>query len=523
MKHKKLLIILLYLCLILGCLGVVLFMHGLTGSKKPKDSVPTEAPILVTEAEEQESETVGQEPEEATPANAAEGENSELVDWKDRYHDWHWEAPATEEPDEIETPEEMYQPPTLIIASDIHYMSETTHDSGEAFWKMVAADDGKNSQYSDEILDALLDEVMEEQPTALVLPGDITLNGEWENHLGLAEKLKRVQDAGIQVLVIPGNHDINNKYHSATYFNDVKEKAEYIETAEEFLEVYHAYGYDQAINRDAASLSYVYPLDEFHWIIMIDSCQYEDYNHVNGKLKPETLAWLEVHLQVAKEHGITVLPVAHHNLLSESRLYTTECTLENHQDVVSLLEMYEVPLYISGHLHAQRIKKHKASPGVPDDSYGITEIVMSPFSLPPNQYGYLAWDLVGNMDFETRKTDVEAYARSIGSKDENLLNFHTYGVEFLKQIIMDQVMETIDSIPDYLKQEMAQLYADLYFDYCAGNRMSWDAVKATKSYQMWQRVAPDSKYVAEMGQMIEDVKNDLHDWNWEQQGPGKNK
>ena len=53
----------------------------------------------------------------------------------------------------------------------------------------------------------------------------------------------------------------------------------------------------------------------WHWLLMLDTCQYEDGNHVNGRLKPETLKWLEVHLQVAQEHGIQVLPIGHHNLL----------------------------------------------------------------------------------------------------------------------------------------------------------------------------------------------------------------
>ncbi|MGL5434770.1 MAG: metallophosphoesterase [Lachnospiraceae bacterium] len=497
---------------------MVVFVRYLTGFQRPEDAQQTTAPLLPSE-EGSEPESPAATPENVDPESAAETD----IAWEDAYHYWYYEAPKEEEEEEEEPePEEIpYEPPRLMLASDLHYMSETTHDDGKAFQKMEAEDDGKINRYSDIMIDTLLDEALRTAPTALVLPGDITLNGETENHIRLAEKLARVQEAGIQVLVIPGNHDINNKYHAATYFGDLKEQAEYIETAEEFAEIYHAYGYDQAINRDEASLSYVYPLDEFHWIIMIDSCQYEDYNHVNGRLKPATLAWLEVHLQVAKEHGITVLPVAHHNLLSQSRLYTTECTLENNQDVIALLEEYEVPLYFSGHLHAQRIKKHKSEPGVPDDAYGITEIVLSPYPLAPNQYGCLAWDLDGNMTFETRQADVEAYARSIGSEDENLLNFHTFGVNFLKQVIMGQVMETIDSIPDYLKEEMAQLYADLYFDYCAGNRMSWDVVKATRSYQVWQRVSPNSKYVAEMGQMIEDVKKDLHDWEWEQPGPGE--
>ncbi|WP_287895528.1 metallophosphoesterase [Clostridium sp.] len=55
-----------------------------------------------------------------------------------------------------------------------------------------------------------LEEVRTAHPSALVLSGDLSQNGEKANHEALAEKLERVQAAGIPVLVIPGNHDINH-------------------------------------------------------------------------------------------------------------------------------------------------------------------------------------------------------------------------------------------------------------------------------------------------------------------------
>jgi len=506
MRRKQLLIAFMYLCLIAGCLGVVMFVRYLAG--RPEDLLQTEAPLLPS----------GDDPLQENKKPVPEPADEEITEdqeqnrrpWKEAYHYWHWESPE----EDMTEPEAPYQPPVIMLASDLHYMSEAMHDDGKAFQKMTAEDDGKANHYSDAVIDALLAEAVTTEPSALVLPGDITHNGELINHLELAEKLRRVQEAGIQVLVIPGNHDINNK-NAATYFGDLKEEAEYLADAEAFLKIYHLFGYDQAISRDEASLSYIYALDENHWMMMIDSCQYEDYNHVNGRLKPATMEWMAEQLKLAAGLGITVLPVAHHNLLSESRLYTTECTMENHLEVVDLLEEYELPLYISGHLHAQRIKKHKSEPSVPDEAYGITEIVLSPFCLSPNQYGYLAWDLTGNMNFLTRRTDVAAYAREIGSEDENLLNFTEYGVNYLKTVIKEQALQTIHSVPDDIKEEMAQLYADLYFNYCAGNRMVQDAVISERSYKLWQRVLPDSTYVKEMGQMMEDVKEDHHDWRRE--------
>lgn len=501
MKKKKFLVSLCYLFLLAGCLGIVLLVGKMAGKPLKDETDPTTELILETESEKE---------QEATPSDA---EEEATAGWEEAYRTWRYKTKTVPRfvPEEtIPEEEPPYIPPTLMLASDLHYFSSTLHDEGEAFQKMVKADDGKAIQYSDVLIDALLAEAVEKKPSALILSGDITLNGEAENHRLLAQKLRGVQEAGVPVLVIPGNHDMNNR-NAASYFGKERKEEERIVTGEEFVEIYHEFGYDQAISRDTASLSYVYPLDETHWMIMLDSCQYETRNHVNGKLKPETMAWLEVQLEQASQAGIFVLPVAHHNLLLESRLYPTECTMENYPEIIKLLADYKVPLFFSGHLHAQRIKKHQMEPGIQYED-AITEIVLSPYTLSPNQYGYLRWDEADNLYFDTYRADVAGYAAAQGSTDENLLDFASYGEAFLKKIIRDQVSVSIHLVPDDLKEEMAGLYADLYFDYCAGKRLSWDKVRAERSYKLWQRVMPDSDYVKKMGQMLEDVREDLQDW-----------
>ena len=130
------------------------------------------------------------------------------------------------------------------------------------------------------------------RPSALILTGDLTHNGEKLNHLELAEKLKGLQEKGVTVLVIPGNHDIKNPM-AAVYFGGERERAEQLESGEDFYEIYREFGYDEAMARDSASLSYVYALDDTHWVMMLDSCQYEDKNHVGGRIREETLQWME--------------------------------------------------------------------------------------------------------------------------------------------------------------------------------------------------------------------------------------
>lgn len=541
MKIRKGLIILFYVLLLTACLWV-LHRIGLSGHGNYGSAQTTETKEYERKSSIQDYGTAGEDEEETSGGEA-------VPDWEKLWQDMDrviryiilrqrelrliqagrlrrarqaqeeayrkWRSAQTCAGGEAQE-EEPYVPPQIMIASDLHFMSRSTHDGGAAFQKMVAADDGKVSQYSEEILDTLIQEALEKKPSALVLAGDNTLNGERINHEMLAERLQKLVDAGIAVLIIPGNHDIQN-HSAATYFGDKQEEAEYLETAEDFLGIFHAFGYDQALSRDSASLSYTYALDDTHWMMMLDSCQYENGNRVNGRIRPETLVWMREQLQAAQENGVFVVPVAHHNLLSESRLYTTECTMENHEEVIALLEEFRLPLYFSGHLHAQRIKKHKAAPGTAEDGYGVTEIVLSPFSIPPCQYGSLTWKEDGEMIFETCTANVaegyEKEEKELTEEDRDFLDhFSVRGEVFVKQVRKLQVEKTLYSAPDDLKEQMARLYANLYYDYCAGNQMAWGDVRTTKAYKLWERLYPNSSYMAEMKHMVADVTESMHDW-----------
>ena len=301
-----------------------------------------------------------------------------------------------EEPSPQETP---YQPPVLAIASDLHYQSHSITDRGKAYIDFIAGSDGKLIEYLPQLLDAFSDEIINTDVDVLILSGDITMNGEAENHQELSAKLARIQEEGIPVLVIPGNHDINNP-NASYYFGDKKTQGQSV-TPEEFYQYYRDLGYDQALSRDEASLSYIYELDERYWIMMLDTCQYEPVNLVGGRISEETLLWMEEWLQKAESANVTVIPVGHHNLQPQSSLYTADCALDNYQEVTELLERFRLPVYISGHLHVQRVKKHRQIPVSEErlgpgarmeaeqtyerekEAYGIYEIVSNSLSITP--------------------------------------------------------------------------------------------------------------------------------------------
>lgn len=419
-------------------------------------------------------------------------------------------GPGETEPPETEP--EKYQPgepvdrekivTNIIFASDIHYMSPKLTDYGKAFTELIDNGDGKVVRYIPEIWQAFTEEVAAARPDALVLSGDLTLNGEKLNHQELSALLGQLEGAGIPVLVIPGNHDINNPY-ATSYFGDSQSFIETV-TPEEFRELYGAYGYNEAVSHAPDSLSYLYILNDTTWMLMLDSCIYEPDNEVDGMIPEGTMDWIEQCLKEAYSQGITVIPVAHHNLQELSRVYVEECVIRNHEELLELLERYLTPAFFSGHLHVQRVQKHTNGPGTPEDVYGIWEIVSNSLIIPPCQYGNLTLNADGSLSYHTRNVNISGWAAKHGETNQDLLDFPAFSDAYIRSVISRQTYNTIDYIPDHLREDMADFYADLYKDYYAGRQIDFEERKKEFGYQMWDRYMNPSVQFRQVEGMMKD-------------------
>jgi len=124
--------------------------------------------------------------------------------------------------------EEDFVQQKIVIATDLHYLAEDLAGNRcPAFMTMTKNGDGRVLQYGWEILDAFLDDMVEEKPDLVILSGDLTLNGERKSHEELAEKLEVLLEHDIEVAVIPGNHDINNP-QARRFHGNSSEKTESI-------------------------------------------------------------------------------------------------------------------------------------------------------------------------------------------------------------------------------------------------------------------------------------------------------
>ena len=172
-------------------------------------------------------------------------------------------------------------------------------------WDDYISSSHKLEDYSVGLFQNMIDTVLSQMPDIVMIPGDISKDGEKLSHEYVTRELSRLTDAGIKVYVVPGNHDIGN-IENAQYFDGSKRyKAENI-TSEEFAEMYASFGYEGSV-RDENSLSYVAEPFEGLVIIGIDS-------H-SRKIGKKTLNWICEQSTKAREEDKQVIAMMHHPIM----------------------------------------------------------------------------------------------------------------------------------------------------------------------------------------------------------------
>lgn len=151
---------------------------------------------------------------------------------------------------------------------------------------------------SESILLRALAAIRKSDAQFVLICGDLTKDGEYICHQRFADFLTELANAGKNVYVINGNHDIYNP--SAFSYNGSKKIPIKNTSPRDFQRLYYGYGYEQAIAVDPNSLSYVVEPAPGLRIIAMDSCIYNKnskFSVTNGALPPERLNWVKYQIQ----------------------------------------------------------------------------------------------------------------------------------------------------------------------------------------------------------------------------------
>ena len=205
---------------------------------------------------------------------------------------------------------------TMMVASDTHVMDKSLFDIpyGEAFIKAMQQD-LKVAESSQQLFEQFATIAMRERPQLLLIPGDLTKDGERASHEYMARKFKEIEAGGTKVYVIPGNHDMENP--KAVRYNGTKTERVPSVSEAEFREIYKDYGYSEAVSTDSVTGSYmVYPVPGLAIVCLNTNIpnQYKS-RYVHGRLFRPTLTWIERAATKARLEGRYVIAMAHHELM----------------------------------------------------------------------------------------------------------------------------------------------------------------------------------------------------------------
>lgn len=261
----------------------------------------------------------------------------------------------------------------IAVISDVHIMApELVIKDGSAFQNYLK-EDRKLLEESAEIAKALSNELQKENPQILLVPGDLTKDGERVSHQLFVKTFQPLIDAGSKIIVVPGNHDINNP-HAVTFNGEKKEYTETV-TPDEFKQIYHNFGFGDAISQDKNSLSYVVEPVEGLRIFALDVCKYEDNTYkklgatsdscvTEGELKPSTILWLKEQTNLARKAGKQMIAMMHHNVIEHfngQADFAAPYLLDNYTEAQKVLIEAQIPIVFTGHFHSTDIAKTEHS------------------------------------------------------------------------------------------------------------------------------------------------------------------
>lgn len=378
------------------------------------------------------------------------------------------------------------------VATDTHYLDKNLQDGGQAFQNYVTGGDGKILPYSDEIAESLVYDIDQKKPSFIILSGDLTNNGEKSSHEQLTRKLKRIEDLGTSVYVIPGNHDLFNPW-SRSFKGDQQIITESI-TDKDFTSMYGEFGYSEALSRDKETLSYMVEAAPNLWLLMIDSNQYDNnqnygFPQTDGVIPSSTLSWIDDSVKLAAKEHVSIITVMHHNLLNHTSMDVTGFKLNNSQETMKVFRKNQLNLVLSGHIHMQDIRRSPSNLSSSQET-PVYDIATSAMAVNPHQYGAMTFDpLSRTINYKSTSLNVEGWAKANGITDPNLLHFKTYAENTFVMDSFNKAMESLkeSAFTESEKKSMAEVMSELNVRYFAGKTgNSAGDIKVKPGYKLWE-------------------------------------
>lgn len=316
----------------------------------------------------------------------------------------------------------------FAVASDLHYnvpeeeLTASGEIDSEIYWYANRRAAMENE--SGFIIDEFLNQCAENDDVEFVLiPGDIADNGKSvkQEHLDVAAKFKAFEEkTGKQIYVTVGNHDAGLNCET---------------TYEDFKEIYHDFGYAEALTTVEENCSYTADLGEKYRLISLDSCDYD--KSTEDGMSADKLSWVREQTKAAKADGRYPILMMHHNLLDHlplQRLLSHDFIVRFHYTTATLFADWGIKLVFTGHEHCSDATSYTSPAGNKIYDFATTSLTMYPlqyrtFELTDKEISYAA-QTVDTLDTAALSATVKGYSQEQLDLMETGLNSYAKG--FLK-------------------------------------------------------------------------------------------
>lgn len=251
------------------------------------------------------------------------------------------------------------KPVSFYLVTDTHYFENELGAGGKAFEKNMLTE-----QYfvkeSSAIVKSTFARIIEDKETDIVIiPGDLTKNGEKESHNSFIKELHKLKENGKRVYVITAGHDYNDSAYilkddgrvpvEGTDFNDL-------------CDMYRDFGYGDAIAFDEPTHSYVAEITEGVRMLAI-CCDSKD--QPKGAMDERLMAWAKEQIDKAKEDNCSIFAICHYPIIPPVPAFDLvgDARIKDWRRVATFLADNGIELILTGHMHIQSINEFYTEKG----------------------------------------------------------------------------------------------------------------------------------------------------------------
>lgn len=251
------------------------------------------------------------------------------------------------------------KPFKFYLVTDTHYFEPSLGCSGEAYEDYM-----KNEMYclaeSSEIVKATFKKIAEDKEVdTIILPGDLSNDGEKESHKSFVKELRRLKEAGKKIFVITAGHDYNDypRGYNGADFVPVEGT-----TLDELYELYYEFGYSNALSVDRQTLSYVAEVSEGVRMLAFNC---DSTRETKGLIDERLQAWAKEQIDKAKQDNCFIFAICHYPIIPSVPVFDLvgDAHVRNWRQVASFLADNGVNLALTGHMHIQSINEFYSESG----------------------------------------------------------------------------------------------------------------------------------------------------------------